>query len=220
MRRCASAGCTNHDDPREHPDPAALVTSLARDLPTVKAIDQELGRRGRYDPQILTRAVDAGWPVKTVVTMLSSIAERRAMAAMRHRGLCELAGAPLTTAPADVVRALRTIGLVEFQNSGSSRRRTMWMDREKARYWAAQGWGPHRAPERRERELSVRSPPRALPVLDDLTVQGRRLLHACLTADTMDSAEQLVTQAARTSPATLRDVLRVLAYWQTERERA
>jgi hypothetical protein len=127
--------------PREHPDPADLVTSLARDLPTVKAIDQELARRGGYDPKVLTRAIGAGWPVKSAAAMLSSITERRAMAAMRHRGLCDLAGLPITTAPADVTRALRRQGRVEFVNTGSTRRRSMWMNSAKAKYWAAQGWG-------------------------------------------------------------------------------
>ena len=73
--------------------------------------------------------------------MLDSIAERRAMAAMRHQGLAQRAGLPVTATDAEITTALRRMGLVEFLNTGSSRRRSMWMEPAKARHWAQQGWG-------------------------------------------------------------------------------
>ena len=157
------------------PSLAEIDQEIARRVSTAD-IDREFGRRGGYAPEILTRAVDAGWPLRGPPTR-NSVGSPNAepWPRMRHRGLCDLAGVSIRTAPADVVRALRKQGRVEFQNTGSSRRRSHVDGSREGEVSGLPRAGAASVLPSVDGEDHRVAP---CPVLDDLTVQGRRLLRA------------------------------------------
>jgi hypothetical protein len=61
---------------------------------------------------------------------------------------------------------------------------------------------------------------RVTPTLDDIAPQTRTLLHACLAAEDDRETEALLARARLVCPATVRELLALLAHWRRMRERS